>query len=254
MFLKFTSYFLQPNTLVSVSLLNGTFAGSENAMARDRMMDVSVVGEGGGKSHPVATSWRDEGPTSILSFETGEAGTYVVGVSTRPNMIELTAEEFSEYLTHDGVLDILRDRHRNQITDHPANERYSKHVKAVFQVGMERTEDFQAVLGYPVEFVLLDNPYTLRTGDRLRVRFLRNGQPVPGQLVYASYESWELSRGPHGAREAVSTFTDEEGIAHITLQAAGRWYIRTIHMLPSAEVGVDYVSEWATVTFEIQNQ
>ena len=168
-------------------------------------------------------------------------------------MIELTAEEFSEYLTHDGVLDILRDRHRNQITDRPANERYSKHVKAVFQVGVERTDDFQTVLDYPVEFVLLDNPYTLKTGDRLRVRFLRNGQPVPGQLVYASYEGWEISRGPHDAREAVSTFTDEEGVAHITLSAVGRWYIRTIHMLPSAEVGVDYVSEWATVTFEIQD-
>lgn len=37
LFLKFTSYFLQPNTRVSVSLLNGTFTQSENAVARDRM-------------------------------------------------------------------------------------------------------------------------------------------------------------------------------------------------------------------------
>ncbi len=46
LFLKFTSYFLQPNTQVSVSLLNGTFTQSENAVARDRMTDVTVVGKG----------------------------------------------------------------------------------------------------------------------------------------------------------------------------------------------------------------
>jgi hypothetical protein len=139
------------------------------------MVDVSVVGEGGERRHPPSASWRDEGPTSVLSFETGGAGTYVAGVSTRPNMIELSAAEFSEYLVHDGVLDILRDRRLRRITDRPANERYSKHVKAVFQVGEERTDGFKVVLGYPVEFVLIDNPYRLKIGDRIRVRFLRNG-------------------------------------------------------------------------------
>jgi uncharacterized GH25 family protein len=70
--------------------------------------------------------------------------------------------------------------------------------------------------------------------------------------VYASYDGWEESREPHDAREAVNTFTDADGIAHISLSAAGRWYIRTIHMLPTDEEGVDYISEWATVTFEIR--
>jgi hypothetical protein len=216
------------------------------------MVDVSVVGEGGERTHPPSASWRDDGPTSVLSFETGGAGTYVVGVSTRPNMIELTAAEFSEYLVHDGVLDILRERRNKRITDRPANERYSKHVKAVFQVGEERTEGFRVVLGYPVEFVLLDNPYELRIGDRIRARFLRDGQPVAGQLVYASHEGWEESRDQQAAREAVNTFTDADGVVHIDLSAAGRWYIRTIHMVPTDEEGVDYVSEWATVTFEIK--
>lgn len=252
LFLKFTSYFLQPNSRVNVSLLNGTFTQSENAVARDRMADVTVVGKGGERTHPTSDQWRDEGLYSILTFETGDAGTYVVGVSTQPNMIELSAAEFSEYLSHDGVLDILKDRRRQQITDRPANERYSKHVKAVFQVGEERTDSFKAVLGYPVEFVLLDNPYSKKTGDRIRVRFLRNGQPVAGQLLYASYDDWEESRDLHDAREAVRTFTDADGVAHITLSATGRWYIRAIHMLPTDEAGVDYVSEWATLTFEVR--
>lgn len=46
MFLKFDSYFLQPNTDTTIQLFNGTFAKSENVITRNRMIDVSLVGNG----------------------------------------------------------------------------------------------------------------------------------------------------------------------------------------------------------------
>ena len=82
LFLKFDSYFLKPNGKTTVRLLNGTFRTSEATVARERMIDVSIIKPAGERAHPPASDWRDEGTTSLLDLETGAAGTYVVGLST----------------------------------------------------------------------------------------------------------------------------------------------------------------------------
>ena len=131
MFLKLSTYFLAPNSEATVALINGTFAQSENAITRDRMLDVSIVNGEGAVQHPDTSQWRDEDKRTLLDFTTGAAGTYVVGVSTAPRMIELSAEDFNGYLCHDGVLNVLAAREDDGTLNEPARERYSKHVKAL---------------------------------------------------------------------------------------------------------------------------
>ncbi len=185
MFLKMGTYFLQPNTPATIKLFNGTFDKSENVIARKRMADVSLLGNGV-RTKPDTTAWTEIDTTiTVLNFKTGEAGTWVAGLSTHPNNIELTAEEFNEYLEHDGVIDMLEWRKANNALGEKAVEKYSKHVKAIFQVGDTKTNDWQTALGYPIEFVPMSNPYDLKPGDVLQVKLLRNGQPLPNQLVYA---------------------------------------------------------------------
>ena len=36
------------------------------------------------------------------------------------------------------------------------------------------------------------------------------------------------------------------------LEQAGRWYVKFINMIPASEPGLDYVSRWATLTFEVR--
>ncbi|MDE2805597.1 MAG: DUF4198 domain-containing protein [Gemmatimonadota bacterium] len=261
MFLKLDSFFLEPHSTAAVALINGDFDKSENVITRDRMLDVSVVGPGG-TIHPPHSAWTDSAvfhwspdsvDTAVLSFETGSPGTYVIGVSTAPRVFALTAREFNEYLVHDGIVDAIEQRAAAGKTNDDATERYSKHVKALIQVGDARSAEWSHKLGYPVEFIPLRNPYELGVGDDLRVRFLRAGRPVANQLVYASHD------GHHGHDEAgehveaVTTRTDADGVAAIPLSGAGRWYVRTIHMVETtAEPEVDYESNWATLTFEVR--
>jgi hypothetical protein len=261
MFLKLPSFFLEPNATARIALLNGTFDESENAIARDRMTDVSVVGPDG-VAHPPTSAWRDSAvhhwspdsvDTAFLEFRTGGPGTYVIGVSTAPRVFDLSAEDFNAYLEHDGVVDVLAEREKQGRMGEPATERYSKHVKAVAQVGDARTGTFGHELGYPVEFVPLGNPYELGVGDALEVRFLRAGEPVADQIVYASYEGHHGHDDSGGHVEAVTTRTDAGGVARIPLEHAGKWYVRTIHMVETTgEPEVDYESNWATLTFEIR--
>ncbi|MDE2764206.1 MAG: DUF4198 domain-containing protein [Gemmatimonadota bacterium] len=261
LFLKLDSFFLEPNSTATVALYNGDFDKSENAVARDRMLDVSVVGPGG-VVHPPESAWTDSAvfhwspdsvDTALLSFETGDPGTYLIGVSTAARVITLSAEDFNEYLVHDGITDLIEQREAAGKTGDAATERYSKHVKALVQVGDARSGEWAHELGYPVEFMPLANPYELGVGDELRVRFLRAGESVANQLVYANYE------GHHGHTEAgehveaVTTRTDGEGVATIPLSGEGRWYVRTIHMVETTdEADVDYESNWATLTFQVR--
>ena len=134
LYIKFDSYFLEPNTSVSVPILNGTFDVSENSIARDRVPDISVVSPTG-RAHIDTAQWVAEGDTTFLSFETGEEGTYVVGASTRFRDLGLAAADFNEYLEHDGIPDVLEARKQNDELEADVQERYSKHVKALVQVG-----------------------------------------------------------------------------------------------------------------------
>lgn len=254
LFLKLDTYFLEPHTKVTVPLLNGEFSRSENAIARDRMLDVSVVGPEAEVMHPPKSAWRDDGVTTFLDMETGPPGTYTIGVSTASRVIELGASEFNSYLEHDGILDTLERRKRDGAMGKDARERYAKHVKAIVQVGKERSDGYAARLGYPIEIVPLQNPYDLTVGDALDVLVLKDGKPLPNQRVYGNHEHQHDHDESGGHIEACATRTDGDGRATITLDHAGRWYVRLINMVEREEPKLDYASEWATMTFEIRQR
>jgi len=252
MFLVVPDHNVPAKSEVSVSLHNGTFEKSENSIDRERMIDVSVVDGTGHVSHPAAKQWREEGTVTVLDLRTGSPGTYVVGISTKARMIELDAEEFNDYLKHDGVADILEQREKAGTLDRPAKERYSKHVKTILQVGGSATDSYAQQLGYPLEIVPLLDPATLSPGTTLKVRVLADGEPAADQLVYASYAGYHSNNEDGDHREAIKVRTDKSGVAGIEISRSGRWYIRLIRMLPVNEDGVDYESNWATLTFQVK--
>ena len=247
LFLKLDDYIVAPESTVRIHVLNGTFSSSEGSVDRDRVRDISVVTPAGVVTLDT-TAWSDRGDTSVLSVRTAGAGTYVVGASVRPRELRLEAKDFNAYLEADGVPDVLAARRRSGELDRPARERYSKHVKAVLQVGDRRSEDFATALGYPAELVPLDNPYTLRAGGVLRVRALVDGSSVVNQYIVAG------GRTPSGARIGQSmTRTDSTGVASIRLRTRGLWYVKFIHMTRAAEdTTIDYESKWATLTFQLR--
>ncbi len=251
MFLVLPAHHFPAGSPITIALFNGTFDASENTIDRERMLDVTVVDGAGRATHPSTEQWRDVNKVSYLDFQSELPGTYVVGVSTSPRMIELTAEEFNDYLEHDGVIDVLDARRREGTADRPAAERYSKHVKTILQVGESTTDSFGHRLGYPIEIVPLANPGDLAPGGILEFLVLAGGEPAAGQLVYASYQGFHSHDETGLHREAATLRTDAEGVASVELTRSGRWYLRLIRMLPSGDEGVDYESNWATLTFEV---
>jgi uncharacterized GH25 family protein len=252
MFLKMSNYFVAANSDIKIALYNGTFTQSENTIDRARMQDVSVIYPKGKTQHPAATQWIEQGKETVLRIKTEEEGTYVAGVSTAPKMIELSAADFNEYLKHDGVLDVLEQRKKEGTDGNPAKEKYSKHVKIIFQAGDKTTSSYQNSLKYPIEFMPKVNPYALKVKDEFVAQLLMNGKPLANQLVYASHGGFHGHAEDGSHLESVKTRTDANGIVAFTLSEAGEWYLRTIAMVKSKEKDVTYESNWATLTFAVK--
>lgn len=246
MFAKPERFFVAPNSDVLVRVLNGTFSTSENSIARPRVRDVSVVSPAG-RAQLDTSAWIAAGDTSTFSVRTGAAGTYVLGASTKPSVIALSAKDFNLYLAADGIPDVLAARRRSGQLEAPARERYHKHVKAMIQVGNDRSDHFSTALGYPAEMIPLENPYALASGGVLRVRTLVDGNPAANQYVLYG------GRTPSGARIVQRNVrSDTDGVARIPLRVRGTWYVKFIHMARVTGDTVDYGSKWATLTFQVR--
>lgn len=248
LFMKLDSYFLSPNKSANVRLLNGTFQKSDGVIARDRLRDISVSAPN--LSGPInqSVTWRDEGETTLMTIKTGGPGTYLVGVSTKPREIDLKAADFNDYLQHDGIPDILSERQKNNELDKNVREQYSKHVRAVFQVGDKLSDDYKRELNYPAEVIPQENPYALGVGDTINLLCTVDGRPVPNQFVMAGWESRD------GILHYLSERTNGAGLASFKLAGAGKWYVKFIHMTALSQSNLNYESKWASLTFEIQNR
>lgn len=245
LFLKSDSFFLEPNSKFTIKVMNGTFQASEGAVSFARLNDVSVL-SGGKRTHPLEADFTKDETTAYMNLRTGSPGTYVVGLSTKTREISLKAEEFNEYLKEDGLPDTLEERRKTGELGKDAKERYAKHVKAILQVGKSRSDDYKTVLGYPVELVPQQNPYSLKKGSSIDILCLKDGKPLANQVVLAGRE--------HMSKLVLSPElrSDEKGMVRVRLDGAGKWYVKFINMAKLDDPDLNYESKWTTLTFEIK--
>lgn len=247
LFLKPDSFFVKVNRKVSISVMNGTFQRSEGAVSFARLTDASVVAPSGARVNQKETDFTKNETTAFLNLAPmAEAGNYVVGLSTTWRENSLKAAEFNEYLTLEGIPDILENRKHDGELEIDGRYRYSKYVKTILQVGGKQTDNYKIVIGYAVEMIPQANPYKLKKGDSIEILCLKDGKPLVGQTVLTGYESGEKLAAEKSVR------SDEKGIFKIKLDSAGKWYAKFINMVKIDDPKLNYESKWATLTFEIK--
>lgn len=189
-----------------------------------------------------------------------EAGAYWLVYHGNASFIELEAKKFEDYLRHEGLEPIIQQRAALGESEAPGLEAYARCAKAVLRVGDGSTEAhaafWQKPVGLPLELIPLDDPFTLRPGDELRVRLLYNGEPLASAMVEAMHRQSEQQ-----TPQSVSVRTDEHGEATVKLDRAGRWVLANTHMVRKAMVSgeqstadadrADWESFWATLSLEV---
>ena len=243
-----STFFLTPNTSVRIPLFNGTPLESEAIFAWPRIDDLSVVSPDG-RATMDSAKWDTltDKSTSWLSYPTGKPGTYVVGLSSKLGTARvLEAKDFNQHLVDYGMPDVLAERGKDGSLKSAARYRLNKQAKAIVQVGTVHSDGWATALGYPAELVPLENPYKMKSGATLGFKCLVDGKPVPNQLVV-------IGGGPTAAqRTPVTARCDQDGVVKVTLDRAGFWYVKFIHMARVNDGKVDYESKWATITFEVR--
>jgi hypothetical protein len=250
-----------------IRLVGETFIKSDPPIARASLLDVTVTGNGR-VNRLRDSAWYDEAEctvtsistlcgqrtgavskshaVSILKYVVDNPGTYVVGVSTRPQTVTVSSAELAAHLRQSGAPGVLETVESADSVD-PLRERQSSYAHAIVQVSEQRTSDYARVLGHPVEITLDQNPYDRNAGDPIAFRVLRNGKPASDQLVMVGYR--DLQTVGSARVNLYELRTDSNGRASFLLTSRGLWYVSMLDMRKSADKHADYDATWSTVTF-----
>lgn len=226
---------------------NGTFHQSAAVVRKDRIRDLTLH-QGGVASKPELTTWTEEGDQSRLTIKPGATGTFMVGLSSKRSSSTRTAKEFAEYLAIEDLPDTLATFDASKYPK-GVTYGYMKHARAIGQAGSDLTGDFAATLGYPLEIRLDRNPGSVHVGERITLQLLHEGVPVPGLRVYVGAAAHAPAAGGHDG--ATLMRTDAKGQASFEVTTPGTWYIHANRMVPSTEAGFDFLSDRASLTFDI---
>ena len=170
------TYRANPGVPVTVSANTGMdFPNSLSAVTPDRVNQFMLAGK---STKENIADFKVKGNSLVAEYTFEKSGTYVIGMALKPKEIKLTAEEFNEYLLHDGLPHIYELRKNEGILDKGAVEHYSKYPKTIIQVGKKKDDTPTKSLGFPVEIIPKINPYTLKLGDDLEVTVIFKGKPL----------------------------------------------------------------------------
>lgn len=246
---------MQPGTLNFLTVRNGTFHESVNSVTHQMARDIAVI-QRGQRTAPTAEEVFDADDTpsykaSYIKVAAGQAGTALAGIATQAKVIGFPAEMYADYLRREGLVDALEAFKGNQLST--VRERYTKHAKAIFQVGDSVSQDYSYKLGYHAEIFLERHPAELKPGDDAVFRVMLDDKPLPNQIVYIVQNSKQVPTSAGGAAAAVYTLrTDQSGKAAFKITGKDRWAIQMIHIQKATDSAADYESNYSTLTFDVR--
>lgn len=182
----------------------------------------------------------------VLTRKVNFDGLGLVSMERDFSYIELTPDDFRNYLEHEFIQDdekIIAELGNREME----RERYARSIKALIKAG-ERNyctqKLYKKVLGHNLEIILLNNPYELEDGDQIVVQLLRKGEPLAGKKVMALNKTDKFI-------EHIQV-TDREGKVTFTLDNHGMWVIRSLNLYPCQNCEeVDWESYWASYSFQL---
>ncbi len=199
-----------------------------------------VVEDKEGRKPVVGRSGAD--PAGFLRV--AAPGLLVVGYSSNPSPVELTADKFNQYLKEEGLDSVIALRTRRNESTEGAHEVFSRCAKSLLNSGSSNDAQGDRRLGFTLELVAERNPYALRAGGELPVRLTYENRPLAGALVVA------INR--LNPAEKVAARSDRSGRVKLRLHSGGMWLVKAVHMVPAPTgSGAEWTSYWASLTFEL---
>ncbi|HYF31422.1 MAG TPA: DUF4198 domain-containing protein [Chitinophagaceae bacterium] len=172
-----------------------------------------------------------------------EEGTMMFTFNNLNSFIEMDAIKFNEYLKEDGLLDALEYRAMHHEGDSMGRELYQRSAKTLVQVGEKLTDTYKKQTTLPVDIIPDENPYSLRDGERLKVRVLFHKKPLPNAAVKVWHRNNEQTV-KHEFR------TNQKGELEFPVFTSGRWMVSTVKMTRlQKHPRANWQSYWGSLTW-----
>ena len=152
------------------------------------------------------------------------SGTHVVTLESAPTESDLPADEFNDYVEHEGLNEVRDWRAKNAQTGARGREVYARRAKALIQLGPRPTDTVSRPLGLSLEIVPERNPLMLRPNEALPLRLYFRGKP----LASARFECESLD----GLGPSTIGTSDANGRANCAIIRKGRWKVATVWSVP----------------------
>jgi uncharacterized GH25 family protein len=178
-----------------------------------------------------------------LKLQFFDEGTALIAYQSTNKSITLEPEKFLEYLKEDGLTNAIQYRDEHHETDSSGRELYQRCAKTIFQVGGKNDNAYSKICGFPLELVPLQNPYSLKEGEKIKVKILAAGKPGAGYLI----KTWHRVNGKTTKNELIS---DSSGIISFPVTLTGKWMVSNVKMdRIDNQPDADWQSFWASLTW-----
>ncbi len=170
-------------------------------------------------------------------------GLCLIAYHGRAKFLQLPAAKFERYLREESLDHVLAQRRRQATADQPGREFFSRSAKSLVAVGsVDKVRVTEMTAGLPLEITPIDNPFTVKPGDKLRFQLTFNGKPLADQAIVL------YRRAPR--RPQQTRTTDKAGMVTITVDHQGEWLLKTVYMVPHDQPDqAEWRSYWASLTF-----
>lgn len=175
-------------------------------------------------------------------FTPRKPGRYVLAYQSAASQITLEPAKFTEYLNEEGLKNVLTWRATKGEARKDGREKFRRNAKAIVQAGPTLKAPVDRVIGMPFELVAQTDPIA---GGAVVFQALVDGKPAADVRV-AAYSAPDA--------KPVEGRTDAEGKVTLTLDKAGHWLVKSVHAKRVGDGNVDWLSDWASLTFEVRGK
>lgn len=244
--LETDNFFLKLNEPSQVRLLVGDALKKDEEKPYQASKTVSFDMLSTDGKFDMRTLVEDE-TTPLLKFSSDHAGTFLLSLERNWSYTKLDAEKFEAYLREHGMEYILDERKRLGESNKEGNERYSRFIKTLIQVGDNRTGSAKTRVGSKLEIVPLENPYSKKSGENFKLQIYFGGIPLAEKAVFADNRDGE----EYSTKKLT---TDKDGKITVKLDRKGLWLIRLVYMQRCTKNcnEADWESFWGALSFGVR--
>jgi uncharacterized GH25 family protein len=239
-----SSYFFKVGESVKIGFVQGEeFKAESWPITQDQVVRLEHHRAGLGVKDLRASIQNDDRERLTIKFD--RAGTHLLTLQSAVQFKAWDAAGFNTFLEENGLEDVLTKRKESGTSDKPAGERQVVYTKLLVQVGNTPDDVYKEVVGFPLEIIPERNPYSLRSGDVMRFRILKDGKPLFGARV----KVWNRK---DNRTTLQNIYTEKDGTMETRLSSDGPWMVSVVRAEPSKTAGAEWNTSSASLVFGIR--